>query len=126
MTVNSTRYVRVYADAEGESHFEDVEVTLSNMDYAPPASPLEVSSAVEAERFVFVGGPSGWEGDWHPSPKRQFVFILQGVFEVRVSDGETRSFPPGSVTLLEDTVGRGHFTRIISQEPGLTAMVHLE
>jgi len=126
MPGNTTRYVRIYADTDGESHFDDVEVVLSPTNYAPPASPLEVSAAVDAQRFVFVGGASGWEGDWHPSPKRQFVFMLRGVCEVRVSDGEVRSFGPGSVVLLEDTVGRGHFSRIKSEEFGLMAMVHLE
>jgi len=52
--------------------------------------------------------------------------MLRGVCEVRVSDGEVRSFGPGSVVLLEDTVGRGHFSRIKSEEFGLMAMVHLE
>ena len=89
-------------------------------------SPLEVSAPVDAERFVFVGGASGWEGDWHPSPTKQFVFILRGEFEVSVSDGEVRSFGPGSVVLLEDTTGRGHFTRITSDDFGLCTMVHLE
>ena len=125
MSDNATRYVRIYADADGESHFDDVEVALSPTNYAPPALPLEVSAAVDAERFVFVEGASGWEGDWHPSPKRQFVFMLRGVVEVRVSDGEGRSFGPGSVVLMEDTVGRGHFSRIKSEESSLMAMVHL-
>ena len=122
----TTRYTRIYADAEGESHFDDVDVALKPTNYAPPAAPLEVSAAVDAHRFHFVGGASGWEGDWHPSPCRQFVFILKGVFEVRVSDGEQRSLSPGSVVLLADTVGRGHFTRITSEESGLMAMVHVE
>lgn len=126
MSIDKMHYVRVYADPDGESHFHDVEVDLVSTDYAPPAAPLEVSSATDAERFVFVGGESGWEGDWHPSPRRQFVFMLKGVFEVRVSDGEARSFGPGSVLLLEDTAGRGHFARVTSEESGLTAMVHLE
>lgn len=126
MPDDTTRYTRVYADKDGESHFEDVEVILNSTDYAPPALPLNVSAAVDARRFVFVGGASGWVGDWHPSPKRQFVFILSGVFEVRVSDGEVRCFRPGGVVLLEDTVGRGHFSRVTSEEPALTAMVHLD
>ena len=116
MTSKTMRYVRIYADTDGESHFDDVEVTLSPTNYAPPASPLEVSAAVDAQRFFFVGGASGWEGDWHPSPKRQFVFMLSGVIEVRVSDGEVRSFGSGSVVLLENTVGHGHFARITSKE----------
>ena len=126
MPGSSTRYARIYTDADGATHFEDVEVILSPKDYAPPAPPLDVSAAIDARRLVFVGGASGWEGDWHPSPTRQFAVILSGVFEVRVSDGEARSLGPGSVVLLEDTVGRGHFTRVESQESGLMAMVHLE
>lgn len=126
MSDNTARYVRIYADANGESHFGDAEVALSPADYAPPAAPLEVSAATDAQRFVFVGGASGWEGDWHPSPRRQFVFILTGVVEVRVSDGEVRDFGPGSVALLEDTVGRGHFSRVTSDEFCLMAMVHAQ
>ena len=126
MAGRTTQYVRIYADVTGESHFEDEEVGLSPTNYAPPAAPLEVSAPVDAERFVFVGGASGWEGDWHPSPTKQFVFILRGEFEVSVSDGEVRSFGPGSVVLLEDTTGRGHFTRITSDDFGLCTMVHLE
>lgn len=126
MADNATRYVMIYADKDGESHFDDVEVELSSKDYAPPASPLEVSDAIEAQRVVFVGGASGWEGDWHPSPKRQFVFVLTGTVEVRVGDGEVRSFGPGSAFLLADTAGRGHFSRIKSEAYCLMAMVHLE
>nr|VFJ62399.1 MAG: hypothetical protein BECKFW1821A_GA0114235_11274 [Candidatus Kentron sp. FW] len=121
-----THYTRIYVDDDGQSHFENVAVTLNSMDYAPPASPLEVSDTINAHRFVFVGGPPGWVGDWHPSPRRQFVFVLSGLFEVGVGDGETRHFGPGAIMLLEGTTGRGHFTKVISDESGLTAMVHLE
>jgi hypothetical protein len=31
------KYVRVYADQNGDSHFEDVEVAMSLTDFAPPA-----------------------------------------------------------------------------------------
>ena len=121
-----TSYVRIYPDEQGESHFADAEFVLTVQNYAPPAAPLEVAEAVDAQRFVLVGGASGWEGDWHPSPKRQFVCMLQGTIEVMVGDGEIRSFGPGKVVLLEDTVGRGHFSRVVSEEPCLMAMVHLE
>ncbi|VFN07928.1 MAG: Cupin domain-containing protein [Candidatus Kentron sp. G] len=126
MTNSTAPYVRVYVDDDGESHFQDMEVTLNSVDYAPPASPLDVSDAIDAHRFVFVGGAPGWVGDWHPSPKRQFVFVLSGVVEVTVSDGETRRFEPGSTVLLEDVTGRGHLSRLSSKEFTLTAMVHVE
>lgn len=37
--VDYVKYVRVYADATGESHFEDLEMALTPMDFAPPAPP---------------------------------------------------------------------------------------
>lgn len=117
-------YVRLYCDGAGTSHFEEVTVPLDPTEFAPPAPPLHVSKAREAERFVFVGGPTGWDGDWHPAPTRQFVFCLSGTFEVTASDGECRVFGPGDVLLLEDTEGRGHKTLIT--ENGLTAMVQLD
>lgn len=33
-------YARLYADENGESHFEDVEIDLKLTDYAPPAHRL--------------------------------------------------------------------------------------
>ena len=37
------KYVRMYADEDGESHFEDIETELQPMDFAPPAAPLNVA-----------------------------------------------------------------------------------
>lgn len=120
----NTTYVRLYADPSGVSHFAQVRVPLETTDFAPPAPPLHVSRGEEAERFVFAVGPTGWDADWHPTPKRQFVFCLNGVFEVTAGDGESRIFRPGDVLLLEDTEGRGHRTQITEQT--LTAIVQLE
>jgi hypothetical protein len=35
-TVQDVQYVRLYADAAGESHFEDVSAPLSQIDFSPP------------------------------------------------------------------------------------------
>ena len=119
-------YVRIYTDDDGETHFSDEPIELQSMDYAPPAPPMQVSAPHDTRQFVFVGAQPGWVGDWHPSPVRQFVFILSGDFEVKVSDGETRTFSAGTVGLLEDTTGKGHHTRVTSTEPALAAMCHLD
>jgi quercetin dioxygenase-like cupin family protein len=119
-------YVRIHTDEEGETHFSDESIELQSMDYAPPAPPLDVSSPHDTSQFMFVGAQPGWVGDWHPSPFRQFVFILAGDFEVKVSDGEVRTFSAGAVVLLDDTTGKGHHTRITSAESGLSAMCHLD
>lgn len=107
--------VRLYSDSSGQSHFGDLRVGLMSRDFAPPAPPLDVTEVVEA-RHGFLRAPPGWFGDWHPTPARQFMCILSGAMEVAVSDGETRRIVPGVILLLEDTEGRGHATRVVSDE----------
>lgn len=104
---------RIHADESGETHFEDVEIDLSPVDFAPPAPPLDVSSPVTAAQMVFAEFAPGWLGDWHPTPRRQYWVGVRGAVQVTVSDGETRRFGPGSVVLLEDMVGKGHVTRAL-------------
>ncbi len=47
------KYVRVYADATGESHFQDLEMALTPVDFAPPAPPINVSAFAPAARTAF-------------------------------------------------------------------------
>ena len=119
------RYMRIWTDAEGDSHFEDVEIGLSSVAYAPPAPPLDLSAPMAAERTVFFSFPVGWFGDWHPSPRRQLYFNLGGRLEVEASDGEVRQLGPGDIVLTDDLSGRGHVTRVIGDEPSVGAFVHL-
>src|SRR5687767_5237839 len=101
---------RLYADATGASHFEDVDIALTAVDFAPPAPPLELSTAGPCAHFVLIRVPADWYGDWHPVPNLQYMLYLSGGVEVEASDGERRSFTAGSVTLIEDTHGTGHRT----------------
>ena len=119
------RYVRLYADAEGESHFEDVDVELASRDFSPPAPPLNLGPFTPALRFTFLMAPVGWSGDWHPAPAPQFFCQLAGEFEITASDGTTKRFPPGSVLLLEDTTGKGHATRVLGDEEALVGVTQL-
>jgi quercetin dioxygenase-like cupin family protein len=107
------KYTRIYCDVDGESHFEDVYVEVAPVDFAPPASPLNLAAPLEAERAVLCEFPAEWFGDWHPTPRRQFIFQMSGELEVQVSDGEIRRFSAGSLGLLEDTSGKGHLTRVV-------------
>jgi quercetin dioxygenase-like cupin family protein len=102
------QYVRLHTDADGESHFEDVEVYLEAKDFAPPAPPLLLSTFAPASRVGFMAGPTGWRGGWHPTPRRQFLVCLSGIGNFQASDGEIRSLRPGDVILLEDGAGKGH------------------
>ena len=118
-------YTRLYSDAYGESHFEDIEIDLTLTEYAPPAPPLELSSITPAKQFGFMNTPAGWASDWHPSAARNIFFVLTGEWEVTTSDGETRRFSAGSVLLVDDTKGKGHRSEVVSQTDSLAVMVQL-
>jgi hypothetical protein len=122
----NTKYVRLYSDAGGESHFEDLEVELSAVEFAPPAPPLNLSTFMLASQAAFFGAPAGWRGDWHPSPARNLFVILSGEWEVEVSDGTVRRFGPNHVLLLEDTTGKGHASRVVSDTASIAVVVQLQ
>lgn len=122
--MTKVRYVRVYADSNGESHFTDEEMELSPATFAPPAPPLSLSAFTPTKQFALLVSPAGWFGDWHTAPHRQFFFRLIGEIEIRVSDGEVRRLGPGSIFFVEDTTGKGHTTRNIGDD-ALAAVVQL-
>jgi hypothetical protein len=118
-------YARVYTGSDGETHFSDETLPFQLVDYAPPAPPISLSEVFQAENIRFLSSPSGWHGEWHPAPRRQFIVVLTGELEVQVSDGEVRRFGPGSFCLVEDITGKGHVSRVISPVRGLAAAIPL-
>ena len=116
---------RFYADETGESHFMDVEIKLNPVDYAPPAPPISFSSFNPAIQYAFCVFPSGWYGDWHPTPQKQIFFILSGEGEVQASDGEVRRFGAGTILLAEDQSGKDHSSRVIGSKDMIVAVVLL-
>ena len=115
-------YSRSYADAAGESHIEEVEVELTSRDFAPPRHP---SPMLPTTGFAFVRFPAGWDGDWHPTPRRHIFFFLAGELEGETSDGDRRSHGPGSAAVLEDTTSKGHRARVVGDEDVLAVVVQL-
>jgi len=119
------KYVILYIDSDGDSHFKDAEVGFESVNFAPPAPPVDLSHFLPADQLVFFKTPPGWFGDWHPAPKRQFFFCLSGEIELTASDAEKRTFLPGDVFLLEDTTGKGHQTKVTSKEEYIAAVTQL-
>ncbi|WP_127111668.1 hypothetical protein [Shimia sediminis] len=107
---------RLYADEAGESHFEDVKIPMSSVQYAPPAPALDISAPQEADAYFWFRFPQGWEDAAHPSPRRQLFVLLEGQVEGWTSLGETRVFSVGDRLLMEDTSGKGHGARPIGGE----------
>ena len=119
------KYGILYTDQNGDSHFKDSEVGFELVNFAPPAPPVGLTCYMPASQLVFFKVPSGWYGDWHPAPKRQFFCCLSGEFELTASDGETRIYSAGEVFLLEDTSGKGHRSRVTGKEDFVAAIVQL-
>ncbi len=126
MQVWAATYPRLYADSEGESHFERGDIEVAEANFAPPAPPLAVSEPIAATRIVFTRLRAGWFGDFRPTPRRQWFFTLAGKLEVQASDGETLSMEPGDMVLLEDKTGKGHRTRVMGEEDMFGVFVKLQ
>jgi hypothetical protein len=119
-------YVRMYVDSEGQSHFDEGQLDFEFQDYAPPAEPIAIHPLANVSGATLLRMAGNSFENWHPAPRRQFAFILQGTVEVTVGDGEVRRFEPGDVVLLEDTAGPGHTTRIIGDTDHLGLMVPVD
>jgi len=109
-------YVRIVADPNGTSRFEDVRPPVAVAPAEQGVAELWVGAAMPVDRLhVLTVRASSQSPDWHCAPRRQFVVFLDGWVRLTTSDGEQRQLPAGSVLLVEDTTGDGHVTE---HEPG--------
>jgi len=69
------KYIRVYSDQAGDSHFGEVEVDLKPIDVAPPAPPVNVAAVIESERMMLMSFPQGWYGDWPHDDSSTFSYL---------------------------------------------------
>lgn len=119
------KYTTLYIDSQGVSHFRDDHAEFEKVNFAPPAPPVGLSNYIGVSKMVFFQLPSGWFGDWHPAPKKQFFCCLKGQLEITTGDGSVRRFISGDVFLLEDISGKGHQTRVIGKEDYIAVVVQL-
>jgi hypothetical protein len=104
--------LRIFADGNGETHMEDVDIALEPRKLFKDNPPLRLSNNLPAAWCNICHVPSGMhEVDWHNPPQRLLVLWLTGEVEFETSDGDIRRLPAGSVVLAEDTTGKGHISR---------------
>jgi hypothetical protein len=116
----------LFNDSAGESHFGELDVGFTPVEFAPPAPPIDLSEFRDATRVAIMRVRPGWKGDWHPAPCRQLMFYLAGRVEGETSDGTRRTMGPGSVVLVEDTEGKGHRSWVVGDEEVVIAVVQLD
>jgi hypothetical protein len=79
------RIHNLYEDANGESHFRDIEV-----DWVEQTSTGKLSKRLPANGIMFRETTTDYENSWHRAPRRQYVISLAGGISITASDGETR------------------------------------
>ena len=77
-------YTRLYADAEGESHFE--EKTFEFESSGGRAS-LSAHALTGVDGATLLKLKKGAVEDWHTAPRRQFLIIIQGVTDTGLGSG---------------------------------------
>ena len=89
---------RLYSDADGESHIEEMKLE----EHPELAAMLNVS---EVQVREFDGSR---HMDYHPLPERRLIIHLSGEVEIGASDGSKMVLRAGDIRLMEDVTGRGH------------------
>lgn len=112
---------RLYSGPDGESHFEEIEIPLSD-----GGEIGQLSELFPATGIIFRTTSPEYHYTWHTAPRRQYIIMLDGAVEVEASDGTVRRFGPGSILLVEDTTGRGHISRAVDQQPRTSIFVTLD
>ncbi len=112
---------RVYAGADGASHFEDIEPELQPRGDRSASAELIPGSGILVRRF-----DADRTNDWHHAPGRYAVFTLGGAVDIEVGDGTVRRLSPGDILIAEDLSGQGHVTREVGPEPRVSVFVPLE
>ena len=102
---------RLWVDDKGESHFKDVEVEYTE---SGPAGKL--SKRLPATGIIFREVPPDYDLTWHPAPRRQYIINLDAGVQITASDGEARQIGAGEVILVEDTWGKGHLSKAVSNK----------
>ena len=103
---------RIFADADGLSHFADLDVPVRGNGEIG-----RLSERLPASGVIFRETEASYDYDWHRPPQKQWIILLDGEISIETGDGETRTFRGGDVLLMEDVHGRGHRTRQLS--PGI-------
>ena len=113
------KYIRLYADSNGETHFEDLDFEFTEGKVWSGSPRLGRSETQPTSDSFFVEIYEDFSGGFHPTPRKQWFVAMSGTVEFGASDGEVRKLEPGVAVLLDDMGSKGHFT---SAEKGFVSM----
>jgi hypothetical protein len=112
------KYTHMYSGEDGLTHFRDVELPGRN-----DKSFRLTSDVIPATGVFFRETNGSYDNDWHNTPRKTFVIVLEGGLEVVASDGTKRVFKAGDVFLQDDPTGKGHYTQPLDGKPRRTLFI---
>ncbi len=115
------RIHNLYVDAQGETHFRDIDIALP--DQGPGGA---TSERLPANGIIFRRTQGDYDLDWHPAPRRQYIINLDAGVQITASDGETRVIAAGEVILVEDVTGKGHRSKALDGKLRHSIFIPLE
>lgn len=115
------RIHNLYSDANGESHWRDIEV-----EYVEQNEAGRLSARLPASGIIFRQTQAEHDRPWHPAPRRQYIINLDAGVQLTASDGEARVIGAGEVILVEDTSGKGHLSKSVNNQMRHSIFVPIE
>jgi hypothetical protein len=115
------RIHNLYADADGQSHFRDIEI-----EWIEERNFSKLSKRLPANGIIFRETSGDYDLDWHPAPRRQYIINLDAGVHITASDGESRVIGAGEVVLVEDITGKGHLSKAVSGKMRRSIFVPVE
>jgi len=115
------RIHNIYTDADGVSHFRDIEV-----DWLENVRSSQRSAVIPVTGMVFRQNGGDYALDWHAAPRRQYVINLDAGVKITVGDGESRIINAGEVILAEDLTGRGHLSESLGEALRHSILIHCD
>jgi len=115
------RIHNLYTDANGESHFRDIEI-----DWVEERNFSKLSARLPATGIIFRETSGDYDLSWHPAPRRQYIINLNAGVKITASDGESREIKAGEVILVEDTTGKGHLSQSIGGQMRQSIFIPIE
>ncbi|UHD18815.1 cupin domain-containing protein [Thiocapsa bogorovii] len=109
------KFPRIYADEQGETHIGVRDIPEHEAPLGPPPNPVgQMTEADAASTFVVFSAPAETKVPSHNAPQPYICIVLSVEGEVETSDGTTLRLGPGEVLYCDDTTGKGHVTRSIT------------
>lgn len=114
------KITRIYTDPNGDSRFEDIEIPLFDRGEIG-----RLSENIEVKSLQFRTVSPDYDYDFHHTPQRQYIVLLDGGVEIETSLGEVRQFQTGEILLVEDTTGKGHRTQNLEKKERTSIFIHV-